>query len=122
MNTLETPVKTRLASVELISAYQSILEKTRRELPKIEPELVISMLRYQTRFPDKTPWARLEIVFDPSIEPSVKKEELFGKTGRCAEIRHGNIFVIDAFITLQNLEELARDEKIQHIEGTIVPI
>ena len=65
MNTLERSIRTKLASVELISAYQSILEKIRRELPKIEPELVISMLRYQTRFLDKTPWARLEIVFDP---------------------------------------------------------
>ena len=122
MSTIETHLKTRLVSEELISTYRSILEKTHRELPKIELELVVSMLRYQTKYPDKPPWARLEISYNPSIEPTSKKEELFEKTGRCAEIRHGNLFVIDAFITLQNLEELARDKDIKYIEGTIIPI
>lgn len=122
MSTMEVQSKTKSVSVELISMYRSILEKARRELSKIELDLVMSMLRYQTKYPDKAPWARFEITFNPSIEPGVKKEELFEKIGRCAEIRHGNLFVIDAFITLEKLEEIARDKDIEHIEGTIVPI
>lgn len=121
MSKIETELKGRPVSVELMSAYRSLLEKAGRELSKIELELVMSMLRYRTKYPNRTPWVRLEIIFNSSIEPTVKKEELFEKTGRCAEIRHGNLFIIDPFITLENLEELARDKDIEYITGEIIP-
>jgi hypothetical protein len=119
MSKVESQLKESLVSEELFSMYHSLLEKASRELPKLDGELVMNMLTYQSKY--ATPSVRLYITFKPSIVPAIKKKELFEKTGRSAEIRHGNLFVIDPFITLQGLEELSKDKDIEKIEGTIIP-
>lgn len=120
MSKTEARSKMVTISTELISTYNSILEKASRELPKIDRELVMNVLRYQTKWA-KTPWVRLEITFKPSIDAMVKKHELFRKTGRYAEIRHRHVFVIDYYMTLQDLEELASDKDVEYIKGEIIP-
>ncbi|MFQ5970299.1 MAG: hypothetical protein ACE5J2_07395 [Nitrososphaerales archaeon] len=121
MNKIVTQLKSTSVAVELMSAYRSLYEEAGKELSKIDLELVMSMLRYQTKYPEKTPWVRLEIIFHPSVDQTVKKDELFEKTGSSADIRDGNIFIVDHFVTLQNLEELARDEEIEYIKGEVMP-
>jgi hypothetical protein len=87
----------------------------------VDPELVINLLRYQTNYPQSIPWIRLEITFKPSTEPKVKKDKLMEKTGRCAEIRHGNVLVIDHSMTLRDIEEIASDDDVAYIVGNVPP-
>src|SRR3990172_10046452 len=121
MSNTQTQLKGKSVHAELISAYLSLLEKTKKELPNVDPELVINLLRYQTKYPANIPWVRLEIAFKPSIEPGAKKAKLLEKTGRCAEIRHGNVFVIDHSMTLKDVEEFARDDDVEYIIGDVPP-
>jgi hypothetical protein len=120
MSNTETIFTSKSVATELTNAYHSILEKARKELPKIDPELVVNLLIYETKYPEKAPLVRFEIVCKPSVEPNVKKAELFEKTGRCAEIRHGHVFVLDHYLTLRNFEEIARDEAIEYISGDVL--
>ncbi|MFY3739990.1 MAG: hypothetical protein HMLIMOIP_000415 [Candidatus Nitrosomirales archaeon] len=121
MSSTKTQLTSRSVHAELMNAYRDLLEKIKKDLPNVDPEPVINLLRYQTNYPENIPWIRLEITYKPSTEPKAKKDKLIEKTGRCAEIRHGNVLVIDHSMTLKDLEEIARDDDVEYIVADVPP-
>lgn len=116
---IRTELESKSTCNALLEMYYTLVGNASKYLSKIDTKLVIEMIRYHTGDPNKIPCIRLEISFKPDINFSKKKDDLYKKTGRCAEIWDGNFFVIDPRITLQELEDLAQDTDIEHITGEI---
>jgi len=116
---IRTELESKSKSSTLLEMYYTLIRNAGEYLSKIDTKLVMEIIKYHTTNPNKIPCVRLEITFKSGINFSKKEEDLYKKTGRCAEIWDGNLFVIDPRITLQELEHLARDTDIEHITGEI---
>ncbi len=107
-------------SQRVLDAYRSFVDEIRAELPKIDVDLVLDMLRLNRKFKEERPRLRLEIIYAKNINANDKKDEILARTGSIGEVRDNHILIIDSYFTLQDVEALARDDQIQAIKGEIV--
>ncbi len=107
-------------SQRVLGAYRSFVDEIRAELPKIDVDLVLNMLRLNYKFKEERPRLHLEIIYAKNINANDKKDELLARMGRAGEVRDNHILIIDGYFTLQDVEALARDNQIQVIKGEII--
>lgn len=104
----------------LVSAYSSLLNRISTDLPNVDADLAVSLLIHNYKYQKEVPRLRLEIKCSPDVNGEEKKDAVYAKTGRCAEIRHGHILVIDGYLSLKDVEELAKDGQVKNISGSII--
>jgi hypothetical protein len=69
------------------------------------------------KYPKTIPRLRLEIIYEPNIDVQRKKAMILASTGKAVEVREDHVIILDAYLTLQRLEELTRDEQIRTVRG-----
>ena len=104
----------------LYYTYRSFINTIHAEVPKIDVDLVLELLRLNYKYKQERPRIRLEIIYTENINAREKKEEIYAKTKRVAEIRDHHILIIDGYFRLQDIDELARDNQIQAIKGSTI--
>lgn len=108
-----------LKYARVTDAFQSFLETIRRELPRIDEHLVIKILIHNYIFKEH-PRIRLEIIYAKDVDASDKKEEIYARIARWGEVREGHILIMDGYLKLEDIEELAQDKQIEMIRGEII--
>ena len=103
--------------MELAAAYSSFVDRVRTELPKIDTDFGIKLIMHNHKYPKMKPRLRLEIIYEPNINVQRKKEIILARTGKAVEVRENHILILDAFLALQDVEELTRDEQIRTVRG-----
>lgn len=115
----ETQIQYSSRTPRITEAFRSFVGMISVELPRVDVDLVMNWLLYNYKYKEERPRVRLEIVYIESINAGQKKEEIYARTGRVAEIREGHILIIDGYFRLQDIEELSRDNEIRVIKGEI---
>lgn len=116
----ELQIRSESKPSRLYDVYRTFINTIHAEVPKIDVDLVLELLRLNYKYKQERPRIRLEIIYTENINAQEKKEEIYAKTERVAEIREHHILIIDGYFRLQDIEELARDNQIQAIRGIII--
>lgn len=116
----ELQIRSESKPPRLYDACRSFIDTIRAEVPKIDVDLVLELLRLNYKYKQERPRTRLEIIYTENINAQEKKEEIYARTKRVAEIRDHHILIIDGYFRLHDIEELSRDNQIQAIKGSII--
>ena len=106
-------------SSDLISYYSSLKNKIKRYFPKVDENLILDILRIQSKQKDWIGSTTLEIQYVNDIDLHKKKEELYDKYNMLPIEKNDKTLRFKAKgIYLQNIEELLeRDSEIEFING-----
>ena len=116
----ELQIQTESKPPRLYDAYRFFINTIYAEVPKIDVDLVLELLRLNYKYKQERSRVRLEIIYTENINTQEKKEEIYSRTKRVADVRDHHILIIDGYFRLQDIEELARDNQIQAIKGSAV--
>ena len=116
----ELQIRAESKPPRLYDVYRSFIDTIHVEAPKIDVDLVLELLRLNYKYKQERSRIRLEIIYTENINAQEKKEEIYVKTKRVAEVRDHHILIIDGYFRLQDIEELSRDNQIQAIKGSTI--
>ena len=106
-------------SSDLISYYSSLKNKIKGYFPKVDENLILDILRIQSKQKDWIGSTTLEIQYVIDIDLHKKKEELYDKYNMLPIEKNDRTLRFKAKgMYLQNIEELLeRDSEIEFING-----
>ena len=106
-------------SSDLISYYSNLKNKIKEYFPKVDEDLILDVLRIQSKRQDWIGSTTLEIQYANDIDLNKKKEELYDKYNMLPVEKNDITLRFKAKgMYLQNIEELLeRDSEIEFING-----
>ncbi|HEX7258520.1 MAG TPA: hypothetical protein VF242_10715 [Nitrososphaeraceae archaeon] len=106
-------------SSDLISYYSNLKNKIKEYFPKVDENLILDVLRIQSKRQDWIGSTTLEIQYVNDIDLNKKKEELYDKYNMLPVEKNDRTLRFKAKgMYLQNIEELLeRDSEIEFIDG-----
>lgn len=106
-------------SSDLVSYYSNLKNKIKEYFPKVEENLILDVLRIQSKRQDWIGSTTLEIQYVNDIDLNKKKEELYDKYNMLPIEKNDRTLRFKAKgMYLQNIEELLeRDSEIEFING-----
>ena len=106
-------------SSDLISYYSNLKNKIKEYFPKVDENLILDILRIQSKRQDWIGSTTLEIQYVNDIDLHKKKEELYDKYNMLPIEKNDRTLRFKAKgMYLQNIEELLeRDSEIEFING-----
>jgi hypothetical protein len=107
------------SSADLISYYSNLKNKIKEYFPKVDENLILDILRIQSKRQDWIGSTTLEIQYVNGIDLNKKKEKLYDKYNMLPIEKNDRILRFKAKgMYLQNIEELLeRDSEIEFING-----
>jgi hypothetical protein len=104
----------------LVEAYNALVEKIRKDIPVLDVDFVTELLIHSRKYPEEIPKLRLEITYARNISGVQKRDQIYARTGRCAEIRHNHMLIVDGHFKLNDVEEFTKDSDVKYIVGSII--
>lgn len=106
-------------SSDLVSYYSNLKNKIKEYFPKVDENLILDVLRIQSKRQDWIGSTTLEIQYVNDIDLNKKKEELYDKYNMLPIEKNDRTLRFKAKgMYLQNIEELLeRDSEIEFING-----
>ncbi len=108
-------------SQEVIGSYKNLLSSVDKHLSKVQLRFLFELMSHQLTHPEQVPTLRLELLYRKGIDVETKVRELSEKLDRVPQVYDsGTHFVIEPRLTLQGIEEIARDDDIEFITGDVL--
>src|SRR5918999_3750445 len=120
-----TPSTLSAAAVKIKQDYQNFLKEAQALLPKVDPNLLLEILYYQTRYPDWEGSVGISVVYPADLDINEKKEWIYQKYQRMSKVEEEKTLKFKAI--RMSIEELGKmldeDPDIQFVTGkaTLAP-
>lgn len=108
-------------SEEVIDSYKTLLNKVDKNLSKVQLKFLFELMSHQLSHPKQVPTLHLELLYRKGIDVEAKVRELSNKLDRVPAVYdNGTHFIIEPRLTLQGVEEIARDNDVEFITGDVI--
>ena len=120
-----TPSTLSAAAIKIKQDYQNFLKEAQVLLPKVDPNLLLEILYYQTRYPDWEGSVGISVVYPADLDINQKKEWIYQKYQRMSKVEEEKTLKFKAI--RMSIEELGKmldeDPDIQFVTGkaTLAP-
>ena len=115
-----TPSTLSAAAVKIKQDYQNFLKEAQALLPKVDPNLLLEILYYQTRYPDWEGSVGISVVYPADLDINEKKEWIYQKYQRMSKVEEEKTLKFKAI--RMSIEELGKmldeDPDIQYVTGS----
>ena len=115
-----TPSTLSAAATKIKQDYQNFLKEAQMLLPKVDPNLLLEILYYQTRYPDWEGSVGISVVYPADLDINEKKEWIYQKYQRMSKVEEEKTLKFKAI--RMSMEELGKmldeDPDIQYVTGS----
>ncbi len=100
--------------------YDEFLSSISQTVGNVDVNLMIKIMYLEKKLPDVSPKVELNIEYKSGIDPINKQEKIRKKYGFLTQTRMNGLFAVGQ-ISIDMIEEISKDEDIEHISGTATP-
>jgi len=100
--------------------YDEFLSSIGQTIANVDVDLMVKIMYLERRLPDVAPRVELHIEYKSEIEPMNKQEKIRTKYGFQTQTSINGLTVV-GLISIDQIEEISKDQDIKHISGTASP-